>query len=535
VFNGTSWVFHRDEHWAILGANASGKSLLADAVRGRLPLVQGELRYHFRPPPGLTPEEAIGQVSFETRKGQVHDAVVQSRWNSTEEESGLRVRDFLAYERVMEANPFEVTDRHQQGRRRFERQRRRAVGLLRVEPFLERTLMSLSNGERQRVELARALCHPLRLLILDDPFVGLDRAMREHFRHLLEGLMRTRLRVLLITTRLEDLPPQVTHLLCVDRCRVVAAGPRAEILSLPQSKSLLAPSLPIRAGSAGHRRALAARRWCAPERRLEPALDGRSSIGHTRVEGRAKPAEAGAPGGCELVRLRDVTVRYGRSTILEGIDWTVRAGESWALLGPNGSGKTALLSLILGDNPQAYANEVVVFGRRRGNGESIWEIKRRIGSVSPELHLHFNDAATCFEVVVSGFHDTVGLFHQPTARQRALARQWLTRFGLIRFARSPLFALSAGLQRMVLLARALVKGPQLLLLDEPCQGLDSAHRQVFVKAVDDLVRDRAVTAIYVTHREDEIPPSIRRVLRLGQENLPGFHSASGGGEGKPAR
>jgi molybdate transport system ATP-binding protein len=499
VFDATSWVFHRDEHWAIIGANASGKSLLADAVRGRLPLARGELRYHFRAPPGLTPEEAIGQVSFEVRKGQAQDAVVQSRWNSLEEESALRVSEFLGYERVMEVNPFEVTDRHEKGRTRFERQRRRAVGLLRVEPFLERTLISLSNGERQRVELARALCHPLRLLILDDPFVGLDAGMREHFGHLLERLMATRLRVLLITTRLEDLPPQVTHLLCVDRCQVVAAGPRDEIESRDARGA--APG----ASAAG------------PERRLQPALDGRNSKGHTRIQVRATPAKAAAPGDRELARLRDVTVRYGQSTILEGINWTIRAGESWALLGPNGSGKTTLLSLILGDNPQAYSNEVVVFGRRRGNGESIWEIKRRIGSVSPESHLHFDDEVTCFEAVVSGFHETIGLFHQPTARQRALARQWLTRFALMEFARSPLFALSAGLQRMVLLARALVKGPQLLLLDEPCQGLDAAHRQVFVKAVDDLIRHGAVTAVYVTHREDEIPPSIRRVLRLGRE------------------
>ena len=124
-----------------------------------------------------------------------------------------------------------------------------------------------------------------------------------------------------------------------------------------------------------------------PERRPRPALDA-SSIGHTRSR-RAQSRLSRRSRGRELVRLRDVTVRYGQSTILEGIDWTVRAGESWALLGPNGSGKTALLSLILGDNPQAYSNEVVVFGRRRGNGESIWEIKRRIGSVVSGVALAF--------------------------------------------------------------------------------------------------------------------------------------------------
>jgi molybdate transport system ATP-binding protein len=200
--------------------------------------------------------------------------------------------------------------------------------------------------------------------------------------------------------------------------------------------------------------------------------------------------------------------------ILRGLNWTVRAGESWALLGPNGSGKTTLLSLILGDNPQVYRNDVTVFGQQRGGGESIWEIKRRIGWVSPELHLHFNDSADCFAVVASGFHDTIGLFEPPTARQRAAARAWLARFGLLEHARTPLFALSAGLQRMVLLARALVKEPALLILDEPCQGLDRAHRQILIGAVDELIRAGGVTAIYVTHRRDEIPPSIRKVLRL---------------------
>jgi molybdate transport system ATP-binding protein len=244
IFKHTSWVFHRHEHWAVIGANGSGKSLLADALRGRLPLVQGELRYHFQPPPGLTSEEAISHVSFEDRKADVRDTVVQSRWNSLEEEGASLVRDFLSYERVMDINPFEVTSRHRQARPQFERRMRRAVALLQVAPLLDRRLISLSNGERQRVQLARALAHPMRLLILDEPFAGLDAAARAHFHAVLERLMDTPLRVLLIATRVEDLPRHITHLVCLAQCQVVAAGPRGHILSLPQVKRLFSTPRP---------------------------------------------------------------------------------------------------------------------------------------------------------------------------------------------------------------------------------------------------------------------------------------------------
>jgi molybdate transport system ATP-binding protein len=520
IFEHTTWVFQRHEHWAILGVNGSGKSLLADALRGLLPLVHGELRYHFRPPPGLTPEEAISHVSFEDRKAEVHDTVVQSRWNSLEEEGASLVRDFLSYERVMEINPFEITTRHQQARPPFERRMRRAVALFQVAPFLDRTLLSLSNGERQRVQLTRALAHPMRLLILDEPFTGLDTANRAHFHAVLERLMTTPLRVLLIATRMEDLPRHVTHLLCIDRCRVVAAGPRAELLSLPRVRQLLSTpktSLGRRADipAHSHARTLHTSRTFKPDP-LAPSFCGQESPRAVAVGSNPRDRHQKPPAS-ELVRMRRITVRYGKAIILRGIDWTVRAGESWALLGPNGSGKTTLLSLILGDNPQVYTNDVVVFGQRRGSGESVWEIKKRIGWVSPELHLHFNDAATCFEVVASGFHDTVGLFQPVSARQRAVARRWLAKFQLLEFAPRPLFSISAGLQRMVLLARALVKNPRLLILDEPCQGLDAAHRDLFVRAVDALIRAGTVTAIYVTHRPDEIPSAIKRVLRIQVE------------------
>jgi molybdate transport system ATP-binding protein len=486
VFERTTWTFHRHEQWAIIGSNGSGKSVLADGLRGRLPLVQGELRYHFPPPSGLGPEDAIGHVAFEDRKSEVHGTVVQSRWTSFEEEGSLSVCDFLSYERVMDVNPFEVTRQNQTARPLFERRLQNAIELLHIRGYLPRTLLSLSNGERQRVQLARALTQPLRLLILDEPYVGLDRATREYFHGVLERLLDARLRVLLITTRVDDLPRHITHLLYVDNCQVAMAGPRQKVLARLKT-GLTADSFQPSNGPTPRRPSLTRR-----------AINSR-------------------PTGANLIELRNVRVAYGSTVILRNLNWTVHQGESWALLGPNGSGKTTLLSLILGDNPQAYVNEVSVFGKRRGAGDSVWHLKKRIGWVSPELQLHFDDSVSVFDVVVSGFAGTIGLFEPPTPRQSAAANRCLTRFGLMDFAGQPLFSLSAGLQRMTLLARALVKDPLLLILDEPCQGLDPAHRELIIRNVDVLIRGGSVTVIFVSHRPEEIPGSIRQVLRLSRD------------------
>ena len=519
VFENASITFNGDQQWAVVGRNGSGKSLFGDALRGKLPLVQGELRYHFNPPPSLSHEECIGHVSFEDRKANVHDTVVQSRWNSLEEEGALTIREFLSYERVMDINPFEVSANREQAKLAFDRRFRRAISLLKIEPFRDRVLLSLSNGETQRVQLARALCLPLRLLILDEPFNGLDADTREYFRIVLDDLMCTRLRVLLITARIEEIPARISHLLIVDNCQIVAAGPRDDVLLRAGVRRLLSGGRGKR-----HARTPMFRKTKKQLKQLnlsddrthtslKQGINERLKRGtNERVPGLIKASPQSRDE--ELVRLRNVTVRYGNATILNGINWTIQAGESWALLGPNGSGKTTLLSLILGDNPQTYMNDVVVFGKRRGSGESIWEIKKFIGWVSPELHVHFDDSTTCLEVVESGFHDSIGLFKPVTARQRAAARRWLKEFQLLEYANEPLFVLSAGLQRMVLLARALVKNPRLLILDEPCQGLDDAHRDFFVREVDDLLHTGSVTAIYVTHRPEEIPRSIKRVLRL---------------------
>jgi molybdate transport system ATP-binding protein len=215
-----------------------------------------------------------------------------------------------------------------------------------------------------------------------------------------------------------------------------------------------------------------------------------------------------------MVEMRSVTVRYGETTILDRVDFTLRKGEHWALLGRNGAGKSTLLSLLLADNPQAYANQVWLFGRQRGSGESIWDIKARTGWVAPELLAHYPPSWRCIDVVLSGFHASLGLYQDCTAQETKRGRQVLATLGLETSADQPLLELSQGLQRLVLLARALVANPELLVLDEPCQGLDAIHTQRVTSAVNRVASEGRASVIYVTHHEEELPACITHVLRL---------------------
>jgi molybdate transport system ATP-binding protein len=482
AFRNTNWTFLRGEQWAMVGPNSSGKTLLASALAGEIPVVRGEILYGFRPSGQRTAEGDVAHVSFEQHKAAVSDAPAASRWQEFEDSERVTVREFLSRERVEEINPYEIVDRPAPSAYAFARRRKRVLRLLQIDGLQDRLLPTLSNGEMRKTLLARALLRNPRLLILDDPFSGLDARFRVHLKQILENLMGDgKVRLLLICTRREDLPRGLTHLMFVDRCRVVARGRLRTMLADPRIREL--------------------------------HLDGGVRSVTVSVR-RGRRVRAALAVGEELIRLERISVRYGRHVILKEVDWTIRRGEHWALMGPNGSGKSALLSLIIGDHPQVYANTIYVFGRQRGTGESVWELKRRIGWVSPELHLHFPETQTCLETVISGFHDSYGLYEPPARREIEQGRRCLAAFGLSACTRTPLGSLSAGLQRMILLARALVKAPELLVLDEPCQGLDFRHRRSFLRTVENLLQTTRTTVIYVTHRPDEIPEGIDRVLRL---------------------
>ena len=215
-----------------------------------------------------------------------------------------------------------------------------------------------------------------------------------------------------------------------------------------------------------------------------------------------------------IVELRQVSIRYGERTILNTLDWTVLNGERWALSGENGAGKSTLLSLVCADNPQSYACDITLFDRRRGTGESIWEIKKHIGYVSPEMHRAYLKNLPAIDIVASGLHDSVGLYRRTHPEQLAVCEWWMDMFGIAHLRDRDFLTLSSGEQRLCLLARAFVKDPQLLILDEPLHGLDASNGQLVKEIIDTFCRRPGKTLIMVTHYEEELPTCITHRLHL---------------------
>jgi molybdate transport system ATP-binding protein len=192
----------------------------------------------------------------------------------------------------------------------------------------------------------------------------------------------------------------------------------------------------------------------------------------------------------------------------------VKRGERWAIKGPNGAGKSTLISLITADNPQAYSQDITLFDRKRGTGESIWDIKRKIGYLSPELHLYFKEGGSCFSVVASGLFDTLGLFKRLSDEQTERVNHWMQVMGIAHLKERSFLQISGGEQRMVLITRALVKNPELLILDEPCQGLDRVQTEHLKSVLDYLAENSEMTLLYVSHYDRDIPSCVNQVLEL---------------------
>lgn len=203
-----------------------------------------------------------------------------------------------------------------------------------------------------------------------------------------------------------------------------------------------------------------------------------------------------------LVTFKNVSIKYAERPILHAINWEIKQGEFWQLIGPNGSGKSTILSMITGDNPKAFLQDITLFGMKKGSGETVWDIKKHIGYFSSEMLRGFLRSDSIENMIISGFFDSIGLYKFPLERQTLISHQWLRILNMFDIKEKNFLSLSTGHQRLVLIARAMVKHPPLLILDEPTNGLDDVDAQLFVQLVNKIASESDTAILYVSHRQE---------------------------------
>ncbi|WP_020597719.1 ATP-binding cassette domain-containing protein [Spirosoma panaciterrae] len=447
VLTDLAFTLRSGECWAIVGPTGSGKTSFLQTLAGQ-----------FHAPPGALVRKARTEfVSFkeESSRFSYSSYFYQQRYQATMSDEGTdgsytstpTLRDFL-----------QLTDSNESAA---------LVERLGLSPLLDRSFIKLSNGQTRKARIGKALLKQPSVLLLDSPFVGLDAIFRAELTDWLGELIHHGLTLVLVKEP-TDIPAFVTHVAVLEKGRMVWSGPKeAYTYSPPDPPSVVPPAL------------------------------------------QTPPPKSDFD---EAFRLSDVTVRYGDTIILNALNWAVRTDERWALFGRNGAGKSVLLSLLYGDHPQAYSNDVRVFGHRRGkSGESIWDVKRRIGFISPELHLYFPQRLTARQVALTGLTDTLTPPSQLSPASESDLSTLFDYFGLTPLLNRTFGTLSAGEQRLILLIRAFIKNAPVLLLDEPFQAIDDNHVQLARQLIDSFTHK---TILFVTHDQSELPGSIHQIFSI---------------------
>ena len=469
-FENINLTIKKGEHLAIVGNHEPLKSALMDAIAGKVAIINGKKILHLSNEKGpvtatspSTPNKQIASVSARhsfRNLSHTNDFYYQQRFNSCDSENSQTVQEYLesilveSYSRTWSLETI-IEKLHLQG-------------------LLNKGLIKLSNGETKRVLIAAALLHNPALLVLYNPLGGLDVLSRKEITTLINEIAASGITVVL-STHAQEIPSAITKLVIANKGEPITVIPADAYHAEEKILGITEPD----------------------EEEIVSLLSTRKSLHYNTI-----------------VQMKDVVIRYGDKTILDHINWTILPGERWALVGHNGAGKSTLLSLINADNPQAFANNIVLFDRQKGSGESIWDIKKNIGYFSPELYQYFPVDTSAVQAVESGFFDTIGLFRPSNAVRSAIALRWMKLLFIDKHAYRLLRNLSPVDQRLCLLARALVKSPPLLILDEPFQGFDDAQKRYCKALLDIICKQSNTTLLFVSHYSEEIPACITKVFRL---------------------
>ncbi|MDG1443734.1 MAG: molybdate ABC transporter ATP-binding protein ModF [Pseudomonadales bacterium] len=458
-----SFTLELDQHWVILGPNGSGKSAIAALLAGFGELKAGSIQ-------GLP--SRVSLVSFESQRQLIERELDRDESDITDEIfEGTQVQEILLEDCV--------------DSQRLER----LIDLFEFRTKLDRGFRNLSTGETRKVLLMKALCSNPSLLVLDEPFDGLDVASTKILKSILEEFKRKH-PIVLVLNRFDEVPDWVTHFVYTKSVSegIVTYGGIAHVIARDNKLAMESLNQLVQLTKTDV---------------FFPEADSSDAVPELN------PVDP-------LVRMKDVSIAYGDKVIFEHLNWQVDPGQHWQVVGPNGSGKTCLLNLITGDHPQCYANDIFVLGFQRGQGESIWEIKQHIGYVSSALQWDYRVSINLMNVILSGFFDSIGMYQKATDQQTKIATQWLKLLAMDARWDQPFSQLSYGDQRLILIARAMVKHPHMLILDEPCLGLDDLNRQLVLALIDRICRGSETTVLYVNHHQEDAIDGIEQILTLGR-------------------
>src|SRR3989344_6470894 len=374
LFKNTSWEMLENQNWLIIGENGSGKTTFAKALAGLLPLKTGEIILNFLkdkyPYPSVYKDQ-ITYLSFDIEQKLIE-------WDERQKDylefagkkiKGLTVRKYLKPESSL----------------RGVRNERRG-NLFSIKNLLDKEISTLSTGEIRKVQLIKILYSKAQIIILDEPFEGLDLTSREELLNIIENIT-TKKNFILITHRLNEVPKNITHIMEVRDGRILKTGKLNETISTRHAELVSASSKPGRS---------------------KLTLDNRKII----------------------VEMNNLNIEFDKKEVLKNINWQIREGENWALTGSNGSGKSTLINLIRGSIPQSFTEDVKVFNKKFGINFSVWEAKEKIGFLSSDLMRKYSKNITVFEVILSGFFDSIGLYKKPTGLQIKKAKQWTKKLNI---------------------------------------------------------------------------------------------------------
>lgn len=447
----------------VIGANGSGKSTLGNII---------EKGWNFRTNAITSPQGKLSVKKIEF--SDIHSLsgmkveYYQQRYEATMNDEVPTVAEVMG-DKISTARWVELT---------------RMFNLTGAE---ERKINYLSSGELRKLLIINALIEPVDVLILDNPYIGLDARSREILNEAIDALNLRGITTMLLVANPTDIHPHATQVIPMQNLTILP--PLRDFSSIKWVRQAVMHLFDYAVNIA--------------EIPLPPVADN-------------EPVET-------VMKITNGTVNYGSRRIIDGIDWEVKDGQCWGLSGPNGSGKSTLLSLICADNPQAYSNDITLFDRRRGSGESIWDIKRRISFVSPEQSLHFHPAGDVATIVAQGLNDTTGVFIPLKPGQKELAEQWLRLLHIEHLGPRSIGTLSGGEKQLVMLARTFIKQPRLMIFDEPLHGLDYARGRAARAIINHFAaRSRAsqgkypLSMIFVSHYVEELPECVTFTKTLGK-------------------